>query len=306
MSHSAPIVVHDSDLESDLAADSVVDSAAHSAADLAADFDSKSSSKPRALVSLLQPSNNFASWRSGVRLSAAATLCTALFDSSGSETETDETFQTPPTSFKTTAVWETKPDQKLKEDTGVSDSPPTSPPYDPFGPDAQQIEDDEQFAIYLDMDLNGRAAKAHASQKITKVFEEEAEPKLKKAKNDRSDYWKERWAKRQQQKTLGSDSLRFRLRFIKRNFCGVNNFNCTVKKGPMGLYFKQAVIPDTQGVIEHDLIISSNHFFHRITDDKVMQLFADDHNKIRVNENCNADVDLLFAATFPNSVFPGL
>ena len=194
MSHSAPIyiVVHDSDSESDLAADS--------AADLAADFDSKSSSKPRALVSLLQPSNNFASWRSGVRLSAAATLCTALFDSSGSETESDETFQTPPTSFKTTAVWETKPDQKLKEDTGVSDSPPTSPPYDPFGPDAQQIEDDEQFAIYLDMDLNGRAAKAHASQKITKVFEEEAEPKLKKAKNDRSDYWKERWAKRQQQK----------------------------------------------------------------------------------------------------------
>ena len=74
----------------------------------------------------------------------------------------------------------------------------------------------------------------------------------------------------------------------------------------MGLYFKRAVIPDTQGVIEHDLIISSNRFFHRITDDKVMQLFADDHNKIRVNENCNADVDLLFAATFPNSVFPGL
>ena len=73
----------------------------------------------------------------------------------------------------------------------------------------------------------------------------------------------------------------------------------------MGLIFKRAVIPDTQGVIEHDLIISSDRFFHRITDGKAMQLLADNNNKIQVNENCNADVDLLFKATFPNSVIPG-
>ena len=123
-----------------------------------------------------------------------------MFDSSSSDTKSDTNFKTPPISVKTTAMWETKPDQKLKEDTGVSDSPSTSPPYDPFGPDAEQIEDNRNFAIYLDMDLNGRAAKAHASQKITRAFEqeEEEEPKLKKAKSDRSDYWKERWAKRQQ------------------------------------------------------------------------------------------------------------
>ena len=82
MSHSAPIVVHDSDLESDLAADSVADSCADFAV---ADFDSKSDSKPRALVYLLQPvtsastSNNFSAWKSGVRLPSTELLRDALF-----------------------------------------------------------------------------------------------------------------------------------------------------------------------------------------------------------------------------------
>ena len=61
-------------------------------------------------------SHNFSSyaWTSGVQLTGAAAtavLRAVLFDSSGSETESDTTFKTPPASIKTTVVWETKQDQ---------------------------------------------------------------------------------------------------------------------------------------------------------------------------------------------------
>ena len=88
MSYSAPIVVHNLDLESDFHLDSAAGSA-HLSPFAVVDFDSKLDSvsglEPQALVSLLQPvtsastSNNFSAWKSGVRLPSTELLRDALF-----------------------------------------------------------------------------------------------------------------------------------------------------------------------------------------------------------------------------------
>ena len=52
---------------------------------------------------------------------------------------------------------------------------PFSPPYDPFGPNSDveekknQEKEDYQYAVYLDMDLNGRPQKAEAQKRIREM-----------------------------------------------------------------------------------------------------------------------------------------
>ena len=181
MSYDAPIVIHDSDSESDLVSAPVVGSNAVSRAD--------SARSPQSVVDLATTSAVDSAPLPAASLDSVTLLRTFLFDS---DTETEDEFQTPPC-FKTmTAKWQDKPaapliqekaDDKMGEDLGLSDSAP----YDTFGPSSDndddvsnQVEEDRQYAVYLDMDLNGRSAKREANKRLKETNEEEQQQKKKK------------------------------------------------------------------------------------------------------------------------------
>ena len=293
MSYDAPIVIHDSDSESDLVSAPVVGSNAVSRAD--------SARSPQSVADLATTSAVDSAPLPAASLASVTLLRTFLFDS---DTETEDEFQTPPC-FKTmTAKWQDKPaapliqekaDDKMGEDLGLSDSAP----YDTFGPssdnDTNQVEEDRQYAVYLDMDLNGRSAKREASKRLKETGEEDEQPK----KKDRSSYWAKRYATQKANKHA-QDSLYC----VTTYFCGARNYNRTFRRGYNGQMFKRAIIPGTQGTIQHDLIIGSDRTFYRIVADVVTAIMPDENGKICVRDNCVPDVDLLFLTTFPPPVFP--
>ena len=296
MSRINPIVIHDSDSES--AADSVEDSAEGW---VVADLERSDSAIIHPVAAASVKLTDFSSWKSGSILKSNRGI---LFDS-GSETETEsEAFKTPP-SFKTmSAKWQDN--EKLGEDTGE----PMSPPYDPFGPThdhdsdvdvANQIEEDRQFAVFLDMDMNGRAARNEANERLKVAFDEEKATKeeQKDGKKDRKRYWAKRYAA-QKAKSKVTESVYF----VQTYFCGGRNYHRTFKKGSHGELYKRAVIPGSAGSIQHDLVISSNKTFYNILGDVVTPVLPDENGKVFVRENCVPDVDVLFRTTFPEPVFP--
>ena len=232
---------------------------------------------------------------------------TLLASSSDSETETDSDFHTPPTKSVIKADWE---DKKIGEDTSFKPKTPDfSPPYDPFGPTHNNENDenneeaeDFQLAVYLDMDLNGRPAKHEANECMKRArdcHDASPEKQPRKKSKDRSRYWQQRYAM-QKAKRLSNVSLHF----VQTYFCGIKNFNRTAKKGPRGALFKRAIIPGSNGTVQHDVIISSERVFFRIVDERPILLQPDENGKIEVRDNCVPDADLLFRATFPEPVFP--
>ena len=190
----------------------------------------------------------------------------------------------------------------MGEDVGRS----TSPPYDPFGPSltdnetATQVEEDRNYATYLDMELNGRSAK-HKANKRLKIGAQDStdEEKPRKKQKDRSLYWQQRYAT-QKAKRMSNVSLHF----VRTYFCGVDNFSRTTKKGPRGTLFKRAIIPGSNGTVQHDIVISSDRVFFKIVGEQPTLLLPDENGKIQVRDNCIPDTDLLFSATFPETVFP--
>ena len=196
---------------------------------------------------------------------------TLLASSSDSETETDSDFHTPPTKSVIKADWE---DKKIGEDTSFKPKTPDFlPPYDPFGPvhnaendeKKKQEEEDFQLAVYLDMDLNGRPAKHEANERMKRArdcHDASPEKQPRKKSKDRSRYWQQRYAM-QKAKRLSNVSLHF----VQTYFCGIKNFNRTAKKGPRGELFKRAIIPGSNGTVQHDVIISSERVFFRIVDE---------------------------------------
>ena len=237
-------------------------------------------------------------------LASVTLLRTFLFDS---DTETEDEFQTPPC-FKTmTAKWQDKPaapliqekaDDKMGEDLGLSDSAP----YDTFGPStdndddvSNQVEKDRQYAVYLDMDLNGRSAKREANKRLKETDEEDQQPK----KKDRSSYWAKRYAL--QREARKKNVL---VSYIRIYFCGDNIFYCLFKKDSCGTLFKRAVVPGSKGTIQHDLVVTSDRSFFKVVDNSVSEITPDENGKIFVRENCVPDAALLFDTTFPDPVFP--
>ena len=287
----------------------------------------------RASVCLLDPISIFpvasasvnnadSTWVSGTRvplnasehLQRVRSVLLASSSSSDTDTETEMDFSTPPIKTAVKAHWE---NTKMGEDVGVSSKTiPHSPPYDPFGPTIdgesdvsenekkKQEKDDFQFAVYLDMDLNGRSMKATAQKRIKQLAEEEEKEQPPK-KKDRSEYWKKRHLKEKQLKIIRqTPHFNLRQNFIQQFFCGVKNFHRTYKQGPHDISFKRAVIPNSRGAIQHDLIVSSGKFFHRIVDDKVVQILPNENGQVSLNNDQLINSDVVFAATFPEGVFP--
>lgn len=233
---------------------------------------------------------------------------------SGSDTETDLDFSTPPVKSSIKAGWE---NQKMGEDTSKVKSSDLSPPYDVFGPDEEDNEtrrveeEDYRYAVFLDMDLNGRVEKMEAQKRIRAMVEDDEkednkdDEKHPSKKQDRKGYWKERYYRQKKLKQLRKSShFNVREPFIQKNFSGVQNFNRTFKKGPHGIDFKRATIPFSHGTVQHDLIVSSGKFFHRIVNGKAIQIVPNEKEMISVHNDLEFDADLIFQATFPNDVFP--
>ena len=120
----------------------------------------------------------------------------------------------------------------------------------------------------------------------------------KKHKN-RSLYWRQRYAA-QKAKRLSNTSLHF----VRTYFCGVDNFTRTTKKGPRGTLFNRAIIPGSNGTVQHDIVISSDRVFFKIVGEQPCLLLPNENGKIQVRDNCVPHADLLFSATFPETVFP--
>ena len=209
------------------------------------------------------------------------------------------------------------PDKKTGEDIPPKrlQSSPFSPPCDPFGPNSDveekqnQEKDDYQYAVYLDMDLNGRPQKAEAQKRIREMVEKEEETEQCPNKKDRTAYWKKRYLKEKQIKTL-RQTPHFDLcqRFVQDYFCGVRNIDVTMKKGPHGMLFKRAVIPNSKGTVQHDLIVSYGEgcFFHQITNDQGVQILPSENGTITLDNDKEIDADLIFAETYPAGVFPNI
>ena len=126
---------------------------------------------------------------------------------------------------------------------------------------------------------------------------EEAKTRIKN--KDRSLYWQQRYAT-QKAKKMSNVSLHF----VRTYFCGVDNFSRTTKKGPRGTLFKPAIIPGSNGTVQHDIVISSDRVFFKIVGEQPTLLLPVENGKIQVRDNCIPDTDLLFSATFPETVFP--
>ena len=308
MSRLNPIVIHDSDSDAELpaesdfvvAADSVASSARSptSVADLATA--SVADSAPLTASASVADS---ASLNPSASLASVTLIRSFLFDSdTETETESECMFKTPPPNKSVTATWQDKPNEKMGEDVGRYNSPP----YDPFGPSltdnetATQVEEDRNYAAYLDMELNGHSAK-HEANKRLKIGAQDStdEEKPRKKQKDRSLYWQQRYAT-QKAKRMSNVSLHF----VRTYFCGVDNFSRTTKKGPCGTLFKRAIIPGSNGTVQHDIVISSDRVFFKIVGEQPTLLLPDENGKIQVRDNCIPDTDLLFSATFPETVFP--
>ena len=149
--------------------------------------------------------------------------------------------------------------------------------------------------------------KATAQKRIREIAEQDVEEeKLQPSKKkDRSAYWKKRHMKAKQLKQLReTPHFNLRLQLIQHFFCGVNNFLRTFKQGPHDIAFKRAVIPNSHGAIQHDLIVSSGKFFHRIVDNQVTQVLPNENGEITLNDDQQINGNEVFAATFPEGVFP--
>ena len=74
------------------------------------------------------------------------------------------------------------------------------------------------------------------------------------------------------------------------------------------MLFKRAEIPNSKGTVQHDLIVSSGEgrFFHRITNDQAVQILPNDKGAITLDNDREIDARLIFAAIFPEGVFPDL
>jgi hypothetical protein len=172
-------------------------------------------------------------------------LASSASSGSGSETETELDFRTPPLKTAMKAGWELE-NKKMGEYTAFpSKTSTTSPPYDPFGPKIDDDDDDDddddekkkqekedfQLAVYLDMDLNGHPQKAEAQKRIREIVENEEEEIQKVAKKkDRTAYWKQRYLKEKQIKTLRqTPHFNLRQHFIQDYFYGVQNIHVTMK-----------------------------------------------------------------------------
>ena len=148
-------------------------------------------------------------------------------------------------------------------------------------------------------------------QKRIREIAQEEETQQPAKKKDRTAYicWKQRHLKEKQRKIL-RQTPHFNLRqsFIQDCFCGVRNIHVTMKKGPHGILFKRAVIPNSNGTVQHDLIVScgEGRFFHRITNDRAVQLLPSENGTITLDNDREIDACLIFAATFPEGVFPSL
>ena len=308
MSKINPIVIIDSD--SDLASDISSRPLPASVTLLPSDSALVPVAPSAAASTLVLPSDSVVS-RKKSSLPWKNLTRTLLASSSDSETETDSDFHTPPTKSVIKADWE---DKKIGEDTSFKPKTPDfSPPYDPFGPThndendendekKKQEEEDFQLAVYLDMDLNGRPAKHEANERMKRArdcHDASPEEQPRKKSKDRSLYWQQRYAM-QKARRLSNVSLHF----VQTYFCGIKNFNRTAKKGPQGALFKRAIIPGSNGTVQHDVIISSERVFFRIVDERPILLQPDENGKIEVRDNCVPDADLLFRATFPEPVFP--
>ena len=79
-----------------------------------------------------------------------------------------------------------------------------------------------------------------------------------------------------------------------------------MKKGPHGMLFKRAVIPNSRGIVQHDLIVSSGEgcFFYRIINEKAVQILPNENGDITLNNDQQINSNTVFSATFPEGGFP--
>ena len=285
-----------------------------------ASIEPQASIEPRALVTILpstiQPlasssavsSGDSASallthpWKLGTRLRndhSDELKRIALLDSSDSETETETelntAFKTPPSFKVDKALWEAKqPNTKMGDDVGKSQSPS----YDPFGPSSsdddekkRELEDDYHYAVFLDMDINGRTAKSDAKKRLKDISgddQDQDEPPYKKNK-DRTLYWKKRYAIQK-----ASKLSKLNLDSVKTYFCGeANIYRQTYYDSHC--QFKRA---KAKGGVQNDLIISSDKGFYRTHGDSVSEITPDENGNILVKPNCTQKAELLFRETF--------
>ena len=78
----------------------------------------------------------------------------------------------------------------------------------------------------------------------------------------------------------------------------------TVKKGPHGILFKRAVIPNSNGTVQNELVVTTDHFFYRITNRKAVQIHANETGRIVLDNDREVDANLIYQTTFPGGVFP--
>ena len=140
---------------------------------------------------------------------------------------------------------------KMGKDAHFAGMRNSSPPYDPFGPNSDeeekknQEEEDRQFAVFLDMDLNARPMKAAAKKRIGEIAEEENNKPPKK--KNRSAYWKKRHIQERNRKILHqTPHFNLRQHVVQDSFCGVGNLNQTFKLGAYNISYKRAVIPNSK------------------------------------------------------------
>ena len=311
MSKLVPVVIVDS-------SDSERDGSASKRASSNSERDGSASKRASILPVVSSASvNNVASrWTPGTQIRNGEDLHRFLLASSSSETDTDSglDFSTPPFKTGVKANWEipnktTGENEPKKMGEDVNFATNSSPPYDPSGLNSdeeekkKQEQEDHQFAVYLDMDLNGRPMKAAAKKRIGEIAEEENNEPLKK--KDRSAYWKQRHLKERNKKILRqTPHFNLCLYVVQESFCGLANLNRTFKQGTHNIAYKRAVIPNSSGTIQHDLIVSSGEFFHRILNDVAVQILPSENGTLTLDNNREVDAHLIFAETFPPGVFP--